>query len=208
MKNITKRITLFVFVAITLVACTKEEDVAVAPFKALIFSQNFETHPYGSGATEIPINITEWKNYNTTNTRTWGCKYFSTDANRFAEFSSFYSAAGTNDNAWLITAPIDFTKTSNETLLFSTKTRFSNGAELKVLISTNYDGTQAGLATATWTQLNATMPSADDVFTSSGLINLSAFEGTNVRIAFKYEGSKLTNKTTTFQLDDIKLYEN
>ena len=103
---------------------------------------------------------------------------------------------------------MDFTKTSNETLLFSTKTRFSNGAELKVLVSTNYDGTQAGLATATWAQLNATMPSADDVFTSSGLINLSAFEGTNVRIAFKYEGSKLTNKTTTFQLDDIKLYEN
>lgn len=206
MKNITKRITLFVFVAITLVACTKEEDVAVAPFKALIFSQNFEAHPYGSGATEIPINLTNWVNYNTTNTRIWNCKLFSN--NRYAEFSSFYSATGTTDNTWLISGPLDFTKTSNETLLFSTKTRFSNGAELKVLVSTNYDGTQAGLATATWTQVNATMPSADDVFTSSGLINLSAFEGTNVRIAFKYEGSKLTNKTTTFQLDDIKLYEN
>lgn len=206
MKNITKRLTLFVFAAITLVACTKEEDVAIAPFKALIFSQNFETHPYGSGATEIPISFTGWGNYNTSSTRTWSCKMFSN--NRYAEFSSYYSAAGTTDNTWLITQPIDFTTTSNESLLFSTKTRYSNGAQLKVYVSTNYDGTQAGLATATWTQLNAAMPTVDDVSTSSGVLNLSAFEGTNVRIAFKYEGSKLTNKTTTFQIDDIKLYEN
>jgi len=206
MKNITKRITLFVFVAITLVACTKDEDVAIAPFKALIFSQNFEAHPYGSGATEIPINLSSWANYNTTNSRIWNCKLFSN--NRYAEFSSFYSATGTSDNTWLISGPLDFTKTTNETLVFLTKTRFSNGAQLKVYVSTNYDGTQAGLATATWTQVNAAMPNADDVFTSSGAINLNAFEGTNVRIAFKYEGSKLTNKTTTFQIDDIKLYEN
>lgn len=206
MKNITKRLLLFVFTAITIIACTKEEDVAIAPFKALIFSQNFETHPYGSGATEIPISFASWANYNTTNSRTWNCKLFSN--NRYAEFSSFFSASGTTDNAWLISGPLDFTKTSNETLVFSTKTRFSNGAQLKIFVSTNYDGTQSGLATATWTQVNALMPTVDDVFTSSGALNLSVFEGTNVRIAFKYEGSKLTNKTTTFQLDDIKLYEN
>jgi hypothetical protein len=206
MKTIIKRLTIFVFTALILLACTKEEDVAIAPFKALIFSQDFEAHPYGSGATEIPINITNWSNFNTTNSRTWNCKLFSN--NRYAEFSSFFSATGTTDNSWLISAPFDFTKTSNETLVFSTKTRFSNGAQLKVLVSTNYDGTQAGIASATWTQINAIMPTVDDVFTSTGALNLSAFEGTNVRIAFKYEGSKLTNKTTTFQIDDIKLYEN
>jgi hypothetical protein len=29
-----------------------------------------------------------------------------------------------------------------------------------------------------------------------------------VHIAFKYIGSKASNKTTTFQLDNIKLFEN
>ena len=79
MKNITKRLLLFVFTAITIIACTKEEDVAIAPFKALIFSQNFETHPYGSGATEIPISFASWANYNTTNSRTWNVDLIMSD---------------------------------------------------------------------------------------------------------------------------------
>lgn len=205
MKNNFLRIVL-VFATLILVSSCDEDETDIAPFKPLIFSQNFEAEPFGSGSTEIPINIAGWGNYNQLGTRKWICKSFN-DSN-FAEFSSFYSAAGTSDETWLITSKLDFTKTTNETFLFTSKTRFANGAQLKALVSTDYNGTQAGISTATWTELNIALPTADDVATLSGNIDLSSIESDNVYIAFKYIGSKAGGTTTTFQLDDIKLFEN
>jgi hypothetical protein len=74
-------------------------------------------------------------------------------------------------------------------------------------VSTNYDGTTAGIATATWTPLTFTRPTVDDVFVNSGNIDLSAYDNNNVRIAFKYTGSK-SGVTTTCQLDNIKITKN
>jgi hypothetical protein len=74
-------------------------------------------------------------------------------------------------------------------------------------VSTNYDGTTAGIATATWTPLTFARPTVDDVFVNSGNIDLSALESNNVRIAFKYTGSK-SGVTTTCQLDNIKITKN
>jgi hypothetical protein len=186
--------------------CTGDEELA--PYKPQFFSQTFETHPFGSGSNEVAIAIEGWTNVNTLGSRKWSCKQF--DDNRFAEFSSFYSSAGTdpNDEAWLITSKLDFTVTQNETLNFKVQSRFSNGAELKVLVSTDFDGTPAGISTATWTEVPFTLPTADNAFMSSGLTDVSAFESNNVYIAFKYIGSKAANKTTTFQIDNIKLFEN
>ena len=78
---------------------------------------------------------------------------------------------------------------------------------MTAFISTDYDGTTGGIATATWTPLTFTTPSTDDVFVNSGNIDLSAYESDNVRIAFKYTGSK-SGVTTTLQLDNIKITKN
>ena len=185
--------------------CTGDEELP--PYKAQFFAQTFESHPFGSGTNEVPIAIEGWTNFNTLGPRVWSCKEF--DDSRFAEFSSFYSTAGTlNDEAWLITSKLDFTTTIKETLNFKVESRFSNGAELKVLVSTDFDGTTAGIATATWTEVPVTLPTADNVFVSSGLTDVSSFESNSVYIAFKYIGSKPGNKTTTFKIDNIKLFEN
>lgn len=185
--------------------CTGDEEIP--PYKAQFFAQTFESHPVGSGSNEVAINIPGWTNVNTLGPRVWSCKEF--DDSNFAEFSSFYSATTTlNDEAWLITSKLDFTKTIKETLNFKCEARFSNGAELKVLVSTDFDGTTAGVATATWTEVPVTLPTVDNVFVSSGLTDLSAFESDNVYIAFRYKGSKPGGKTTTFQIDNIKLFEN
>ena len=100
-----------------------------------------------------------------------------------------------------------FWATTGEALSFATKTRFANGYPLTVLISTNYDGTVAGIGTASWTPLTFTAPTTDDVFVNSGLIDLSTIESNNVRIAFKYNGSK-AGVTTTLQLDNVKITKN
>ncbi|MBL0014827.1 MAG: choice-of-anchor J domain-containing protein [Flavobacterium sp.] len=45
-------------------------------------------------------------------------------------------------------------------------------------------------------------------WTNSGALDLSTINSNSVYIAFKYIGSKSQGKTTTFQLDNIKIYEN
>lgn len=204
MKNIFK-LSLAMLTLGFAVGCTGDEELP--PYKAQFFAQTFETQTAGSGSNEVPITIDGWINTNTKGPRVWSCKEFNNS--KFAEFSSFYSTAATlNDEAWLITSKLDFTTTVKETLNFKSEARFSNGAELKVLVSTDFDGTIAGIATATWTEVPVTLPTVDNVFVSSGATDLSAFESNNVYIAFKYIGSKPANKTTTFQIDNIKLFEN
>ncbi|RBA28958.1 choice-of-anchor J domain-containing protein [Flavobacterium tibetense] len=206
-NNILKIVFLLALSSSVLTSCVKEDDFDIPPIKQLILSEGFETSTTGSGSTEVPISIEGWLNFNTTSTRLWHARIFS--SNKYAEFSSFFSANGTNDEAWLITPALDLTTTESELFSFDTKIRFWQGAALTVFISEDYDGTQAGLTTATWTELNPILPVSgqEDVFLNSGNIDLSAYNSENVRIAFKYTGSR-AGVTTTYQLDNIKVFEN
>ena len=193
-----------------LTSCVGDDDYAIPTVFTYAFNEGFETSTTGSGSVEVPITLEGWVNYNAStstplSSRLWHARTF--DDNIYAEFSSFYSTTGTNDVAWLITPAIDLTGTTGEVFSFSTKTRFANGYPLTAFISTDYDGTTAGIATATWTQVTFTAPTADDVVTSSGNIDLSGYDSNNVRIAFKYTGSK-AGVTTTLQLDNIKIVKN
>lgn len=202
-----KTMFLFVLASTVLTSCVGEDDYAIPTVFDYYFNEGFSDSPLGSGSNEVPIALEGWVNYNATATRLWHARAFSN--NSYAEFSSFYSATGSNDVAWLITPAIDLTTTSGEVLSFITKTRFANGYPLTAFVSTDYDGTTAGIATATWTAIPFTAPTADDVFTNSGNIDLSgvAYDSDNVRIAFKYTGSK-AGVTTTLQLDNIKISKN
>lgn len=203
--NFLKTIFLLALSSSVLTSCVGDDDYAIPTVFSYAFNEGFETSTTGSGSVEVPITLEGWVNYNATATRLWHARTF--DDNIYAEFSSFYSATGTNDVAWLITPAIDLTASTGEMLSFSTKTRFTNGYPLTAFISTDYDGTTAGIATATWTPLTFTAPTANDVFVSSGAIDISEFESDSVRIAFKYIGSK-AGVTTTLQLDNIKITKN
>ncbi len=200
-----KTIFLLGLVSSSVTSCVGEDDYVIPTVFDYAFTEGFESATTGSGSNEVPISLTGWVNYNATATRLWHARTFS--GNIYAEFSSFYSATGTNDVAWLITPALDFTASTGEILSFATKTRFSNGYPMTAYVSTDYDGTTAGIATATWTPLTFATPTADDVFTSSGNIDLSTYESDNVRIAFKYTGSK-SGVTTTCQLENIKITKN
>jgi hypothetical protein len=206
-NNILKIVFLLTLSSSFLTSCVNEDDFDIPPIKQLILSEGFETSTTGSGSTEVPISIEGWLNFNTTSTRLWHARIFS--SNKYAEFSSFFSANGTNDEAWLITPAIDLTTSENELFSFDTKIRFWQGAALTVFVSEDYDGTQEGLTTANWTELTPILPTSAqaDIFINSGNIDLSAYNSENVRIAFKYTGSK-AGVTTTFQLDNIKVFEN
>ena len=209
MKNIFKVTLFFVLSFTVLTSCSKEEDYAIPPYKPVFYSQNFETIATGSGSNEVPIVIDGWINTNVTGSRVWiGREY---KDNSFAEFSSNFSAANTTDDVWFISDQLDFTTTVNETLTFSSVNRFYDGAVLTVCVSEDYDGTIPGITTATWTELNPTLPMSqaqNDQTVKSGQMDISNFEGDNVRIAFRYRGNKVTGPKTTFQLDNIKVFEN
>lgn len=138
---------------------------------------------------------------------TWSVKEYS--KNKFAEFSSFYSSPGEIDEVWLITPEVALG--SIPTLFsFVTQARYHNHDNLSVWISKDYDGTTEGISTATWQPLAAYMAQPEDVnkFKSSGFIDLSEFGNSTVRVGFKYLGNKQANKTTTYQLDNISIFEN
>ena len=191
MKNIFLKITFAVITIGSFLSCNEAETDIPTVFK-YAFNEGFSTATTGSGAVEVPITLTGWVNHNATSTRLWHARVFT----------------GDNYVAWLITPAIDLTSTTGEILSFTTKTRFSNGYPMTAFISTDYNGTTAGIPTATWTPLTFATPSANDVIVSSGNIDISAYNSNNVRIAFKYTGSKTGGVTTTCQLDNIKITKN
>lgn len=206
-NNILKIVFLLALTSSVLTSCVKDDDFDIPSIRELILNETFETSTTGSGANEVPIQLEGWSNYNTTNSRLWHARLFS--SNKYAEFSSFYSASGANDEAWLITPALNLSTTSNEVFSFDTKIRFWEGEALTVLVSEDYDGTMAGLASATWVELNPILPTSTqtDIFINSGDLDLSGYNSENVRIAFKYVGSK-NGVTTTYQIDNIKVFEN
>ena len=206
-----KFLKIFLVLALTssvLTSCVSEDDYSIPKIVEYAFREAFTDITPGSGSIEIPIALTGWLNYNETGSRLWIGKNFNN--NKFAEFSSFYSANGVTDNTWLISPAIDLTTTTTPMFSFTSLTRVANGYPLKAYVSTDYDGTTAGIATATWTELSFTQPTTNDVTTKSGAIDLSDYmSSNNVRVAFKYTGSKTSGGvTTTLQLDNIKITKN
>jgi hypothetical protein len=171
----------------------------------VILEQDFEALTAGSGANEVAVNIPGWVNANvsTAGTRLWHTRSFSN--NKFAEFTSNFSATGVSDEVWLITESMDLSSFSEVTLTFDTQIRFWTGPQLAVFVSENFDGTAAGISSATWTQLSPTLPEGSgqtDTFIASGNLDLSDYTSNNVRVAYRYIGTQ-GSQTTTYRVDNI-----
>ncbi len=173
----------------------------------VLLNEDFETTIPGSDVT-----LFGWQNIAESGGRKYASKSFS--FNNYAEISAFNSAQS-NMTSWLISPAFDLNSTANEILSFKTKDGFNNGAVFQVLISTNYNGGNTPW-TATWTNLGGTIATGSTTgfatnWTNSGNISLATFSGTNVYIAFRYAGTDPATgakRTTTFQLDDIRIQGN
>ncbi|WP_130734872.1 choice-of-anchor J domain-containing protein [Flavobacterium sp. J27] len=214
MKNYFK-IILITGLSLVSFSCTKDDDFTVfTDYIPVVVGENYENSETGSGSNEVAAATIGWLNVNFAGTnRVWNVKSFTTSGvtNNFAEFSSFYSnASDPDDEVWMITSKMNFAETPiTERLSFDCQTRFANSAVLKVLISTNFNGLESGIHSATWQELTVALPTSNDVWVESGIVDLSEYQtDENVYIAFKYTGSKATGATTTFRLDNIRVFEN
>jgi hypothetical protein len=158
-----------------------------------------------TGAT-VDVNFTTngWLNANKVGERYWQGKEFST--NKYVQATA-YGAISPTMESWLVTPGV--TLTTPKKLNFDSKAGYYKHAGLTVWVSTNFDGNNANLFTATWTQINptiATSPAnAYGEWVNSGDVDLSAYSGT-IYVLFKYTGNN-TTQTTTFQLDNVNIVD-
>ena len=150
-----------------------------------------------------------WLNIAEEGSRVWREKVY--NGNGYAEFGAF-GASDASNIGWLISPGIDLDAYEGEILSFQTAHAYpvDNHDALEVYISTDFDGTAAGAANATWEVLDFTKSYELDsdtwnTFVDSGQIDLSAYTGT-AYIAFVYTGGGTTGDTTTIRMDNFAIY--
>ncbi|MEL7120702.1 MAG: DUF5689 domain-containing protein, partial [Bacteroidota bacterium] len=155
---------------------------------------------FSSLSDDTDIALSGWLNVAVKGTRVWRADSF--QGNGFAQATAFQDS-NSEMEAWLITP--SFNADTARLLSFRSAQAFYVHAGLSVLISTDFDGSD--ISGATWTEL--TVPIANNSqsnydWVESGEIDLSAFTGTNVYVAFRYTGTGSQN-TTTFRIDDVQI---
>ncbi len=177
----------------------------------VLLDENFETTTAAAD-----IALTGWVNAAEVSTVKYKAQTFG--GNKYAQITAFSTTAATV-TSWLVTKGVSLNATTNEVLTFESKAGFANGATLKILVSTNYTGTgNPWAAGVTWTDITTSATLSAGLtsgyptnFTPSGNINLNAYTGT-IYVAFKYEGADptgtATDRTTTWQIDNVKILGN
>ncbi len=173
----------------------------------LPYEQDFE-----SVTENADINLAGWTNANVEagGVPKWIGKYY--DPNKYAQMTSHNSTSSGADQVWLITPGLNMDATANEEFSFDVNVGYWKHAGLSVKISTDYDQTIAGIATATWTDVTAnfTIPviptNGYGTFATAGTMDVSAYNGT-MSIAFVYDGNKTDGETTTYQIDNVLVEE-
>lgn len=179
-------------------SCVSDDDAVMIPFDEVAFAENFDEAVDGT-----VLDIADWTNYAQAGTKKWTEERFNN--NGYAEFSSFGSNEASNIG-WLITPGLNLDGTKKKFSFKAAQHHLTSASNtLQIFISSDFDGTD--VAAATWTQLQATLPTqANDwyEFVNSGVIDLSAYSGT-VHIGFKVTGNGST-LTAGYQIDNVKLF--
>lgn len=199
MKNSIKLI--LVFTCLAAVSCSNETDIA--PFKPLIFSEDFPEPEINYNAT---FDFEGWTNFAETGSKLWIERDYNNDG--YIQFSPYGSNQPSNIG-WAITPEIQLGDGAGKIFAFESASNFVDNPDnkLQVYISSDFNGTD--VLAATWTELDAVV--ADNTtnnytYISSGEIDLSDYTGA-VHFAFKVTGNGST-LDGLFQIDKIKVYSN
>ncbi|WP_303311693.1 choice-of-anchor J domain-containing protein [Hymenobacter sp. BT730] len=151
-----------------------------------------------------------WMAYSVTGTQTWACTTFGHDAaDTEGKASKPYGvqingyASGNKENEdWLISPALALSATQYPLFSFWSRVAFT-GPGLSLRVSTNYTGSgDPHAAGVTWTDLNADFATGD-TWTDTGDIDLSAYKGQTVYLAFVYTST--TTGAARWTLDDLRL---
>ena len=151
-----------------------------------------------------------WIQFSVTGDQIWGCTTFGRDATDATGSASApngvqingYSGSSRENEDWFISPTFDLSTFQNPLFSFWSRAAFT-GPGLSLRVSTNYSGTGSpSAAGVTWTTLPVPFASAD-AWTLTDNIDLSAYKGSNVHVAFVYTST--TSAAARWTLDDIRL---
>jgi len=186
--------------------CTAPQPTFALGTPVNSINENFS----GQTATNTPLNMTGWINFDELGTRQWLSDLYS--GNYRAKATS-YGAPDDENRIWLITPPIN--AVPSPTMQFQSAMAYpvaSHPNPLKVYISNTFNGNNL-LTPGTWTAITtasiAPLSGTSNSFVNSGVINLASYlppsyTGTYC-IAFVYYGSKPQGYTTNYYLDNIQI---
>lgn len=190
-----------------------EEEPVTTTVENKFVDQDFEG--LGLNAND-PVAASGWLNVDLLGSRSWQMKsYTSAGVTNFYAQASSNGSKEKNDN-WMIANAFTLSATDNPNFSFDVKIGYYNASCLHIMISSDFDGNKANIATATWTDITDkfTIPTTPTSgygadFVSAGSFNLSAYKGKKVYIAFRYMGDDTSTPkaTTTYQIDNVKVNE-
>lgn len=147
-------------------------------------------------------NLEGWKTYSQEGTKTWYCNVVS-GYGKWVQTTAYLSGQA-SVITWMITPALDLTAAVSPYISFESANGKDNGATLELFASSDYNGS-ATPWTSTWTALSFTKPPLNSTgwsdFVSSGQVDLSAWKGAPVYVAWVYKGG--TDKTTTWEVDNV-----
>lgn len=189
-------------------AYSTEEPVSATAIGDIYYKQDFEG--LGLSANDA-VAINGWLNVDLEGTKFWQMRSYN---NSFYAQMSSYNSKTKNDN-WLIMSPIDLKSATNPHLTFGITVGNYTTSCLSILVSTDFDGTQAGIKTATWSDISSEFDIPTPAtgyspnFASAGFGSLATYKGKKVYIAFRYIGDDTSTPkaTTTYQIDNIQVAE-
>ena len=170
---------------------------------SVIYEDDFES--YANNTT----NFGDWTNFKEAGSRAWQIKT-TEDPQNFASKTArigAYSSRDSSNIAWLISPSIGLDGLHDAYLHFQSSNSFSDNSDLELLISTDWDGVETGVLSATWTALPGIIVSDSESFENwidSSYVDLSAYSEP-AYIAFRYTGGG-TDRTGTFEIDNFKIY--
>lgn len=151
--------------------------------------------------------LSGWKTYSEAGSKTWYGNKTSTKGPWVQ--ATAYNSGQASVITWMIAPQTDLSVASRPFISFESADGYDNGATLELFISTNYTGS-ATPWTSTWTKLAFTLPpsttSTYSAFVSSGKVDLSAYKGSTVYLAWVYKGGAPA-KTTTWEIDNVLIAE-
>jgi len=143
----------------------------------------------------------DWTVKNVLGPQVWTTSNQGNGTNYYAVMNGFVGSSNANED-WLISKSVSLAGKTKAIVNFTTDVRYAGNA-LQVYATENYTGDPT---TTTWVQLPATLDTNTAAFgdwVSSGNVDLAAFLGKNVRIAFKYTST--TSASATWEIDDFKI---
>jgi hypothetical protein len=144
-----------------------------------------------------------WLTYPEQGTKTW---YGNTVSGKGTWVqATAYNSGQASVITWMIAPQIDLSTASQPYVQFESADGYDNGATLELYASSDYTGSSTPW-NSTWTLLNFTHPPSSSSgysdFISSGQVDLSAFNGSTMYVAWVYKGGA-PSKTTTWEVDNV-----